>query len=62
MVNVSTFVTGVQNSQDRTSKKEGYPGAVSLELTPWPLGVPDPGVILRRMREALCFMREGFGG
>jgi sugar phosphate isomerase/epimerase len=37
----------------------GYPGAVSLELKPWPLGTPDPGAILQRMRAALRFTREG---
>ena len=37
----------------------GYPGAVSLELKPWPLGAPDPGTILNRMRAALEFTREG---
>jgi sugar phosphate isomerase/epimerase len=37
----------------------GYPGAVSLELKPWPLGTPDPEVILGRMRAALQFAREG---
>jgi sugar phosphate isomerase/epimerase len=36
-----------------------YPGAVSLELKPWPLGTPDPKTILKRMREALRFTREG---
>ncbi len=36
-----------------------YPGAVSLELKPWPLGTPDPEVILQRMRGALLFAREG---
>jgi sugar phosphate isomerase/epimerase len=36
-----------------------YPGAVSLELKPWPLGTPDPETILERMREALRFTREG---
>jgi sugar phosphate isomerase/epimerase len=41
---------------------DGYPGAVSLELKPWPLGTPDPEVILKRMREALSFTREGVGG
>ena len=35
-----------------------YPGVVSLELKPWPLGAPDPGVILERMREALGFARK----
>lgn len=38
---------------------DGYPGAVSLELKPWPLGTPDPETILRRMRAALRFTREG---
>ena len=37
----------------------GYPGAVSLELKPWPLGAPDPETILKRMRAALQFAREG---
>ena len=37
----------------------GYPGAVSLELKPWPLGTPDPETILGRMRVALEFTREG---
>lgn len=37
----------------------GYAGAVSLELKPWPLGVPDPEAILERMRAALRFTREG---
>lgn len=39
----------------------GYPGAVSLELKPWPLGAPDVGTILERMRGALEFAREGLG-
>jgi sugar phosphate isomerase/epimerase len=34
-----------------------YPGAVSLELKPWPLGAPDPETILQRMRGALKFTR-----
>lgn len=38
-----------------------YPGAVSLELKPWPLGAPDPKEILARMREALEYTREGLG-
>lgn len=38
-----------------------YPGAVSLELKPWPLGAPDPAEVLRRMREALEYTREGLG-
>jgi sugar phosphate isomerase/epimerase len=37
----------------------GYPGAVSLELKPWPLGAPDPEIILGRMCAALGFTREG---
>ena len=41
---------------------DGYPGAVSLELKPWPLGTPDPEVILERMRAALDYTREGLGG
>lgn len=40
----------------------GYPGAVSLELKPWPLGTPDTGVILDRMRAALEYAREGLRG
>lgn len=36
-----------------------YPGVVSLELKPWPLGVPKPETVLERMREALAFTREG---
>lgn len=36
-----------------------YPGVVSLELKPWPLGVPKPATVLERMREALEFTREG---
>jgi sugar phosphate isomerase/epimerase len=39
----------------------GYTGAVSVELKPWPLGTPDPEVILERMRAALRFTREGLG-
>jgi sugar phosphate isomerase/epimerase len=39
-----------------------YPGVVSLELKPWPLGTPDPGTILERMREALGFARGSLGG
>jgi sugar phosphate isomerase/epimerase len=41
---------------------DGYPGAVSLELKPWPLGTPDPDVILARMRAALEFTRDGLRG
>jgi sugar phosphate isomerase/epimerase len=40
----------------------GYPGAMSLELKPWPLGTPDPETILERMRAALRFTREGLDG
>jgi len=40
----------------------GYSGAVSLELKPWPLGTPDPEIILKRMRAALAFVREGLDG
>jgi sugar phosphate isomerase/epimerase len=42
-------------------ERDGYPGAVSLELKPWPLGAPDPEKIQERMREALEFTREGLG-
>lgn len=38
---------------------QGYPGAVSLELKPWPLGAPEPRKILQRMRESLEFTRQG---
>ena len=38
---------------------DSYPGAVSLELKPWPLGTPNPETILKRMRGALEFTREG---
>ena len=41
---------------------DGYPGAVSLELKPWPLGTPDPKVILERMRAALEYGRDGLRG
>lgn len=41
---------------------QGYRGAVSLELKPWPLGAPEPQKILARMREALDFTREFAGG
>ena len=43
-------------------ERDGYPGAVSLELKPWPLGTPDPEKIRERMRGALEFTREGLGG
>ena len=39
-----------------------YPGAISLELKPWPLGTPHPEVILERMKAALDFTREGLRG
>jgi len=42
--------------------RSDYPGAISLELKPWPLGTPDPEVILDRMRGALRFVREGLEG
>jgi sugar phosphate isomerase/epimerase len=35
-----------------------YPGVVSLELKPWPLGAPDPETILERMRAARDFARR----
>jgi sugar phosphate isomerase/epimerase len=34
-----------------------YPGAVTLELKPWPLGAPEPETIMERMRGALEFAR-----
>ncbi|MDP8952188.1 MAG: sugar phosphate isomerase/epimerase [Actinomycetota bacterium] len=40
-------------------ERDSYPGAVSLELKPWPLGTPDPETILKRMSGALEFTREG---
>lgn len=39
--------------------KSAYPGAISLELKPWPLGTPHPEVILERMKAALEYTREG---
>ncbi len=39
--------------------ERGYPGAVSLELKPWPLGAPHPEDILEKMRGALEFTRDG---
>ncbi|WP_228281973.1 sugar phosphate isomerase/epimerase family protein [Rubrobacter marinus] len=39
-----------------------YPGAISLELKPWPLGTPHPEVIMERMKTALEFTREGLDG
>lgn len=41
--------------------EDGYRGAVSLELKPWPLGTPDPVEILTRMRGALEFVRGALG-
>ena len=38
-----------------------YPGVVSLELKPWPLGAPDTEVILKRMREARAYARTALG-
>ena len=38
-----------------------YPGVISLELKPWPLGAPHPEKILPNMRAALEFTREGLG-
>jgi sugar phosphate isomerase/epimerase len=46
----------------RALAESDYPGVVSLELKPWPLGTPDPGTILERMREALEFARRALGG
>jgi len=40
----------------------GYPGVVSLELKPWPLGAPHPEEILKRMRAALQYTRDGLAG
>jgi sugar phosphate isomerase/epimerase len=37
--------------------RSDYPGAVSLELKPWPLGAPDSDTIRERMRGALEFAR-----
>ena len=42
-------------------ERDDYLGVVSLELKPWPLGAPDPEVIVKRMRGAVGFMREGLG-
>ncbi len=42
-------------------ERDGYSGAVSLELKPRPLGTPDPETIRKRMRGALEFTREGLG-
>ncbi len=38
--------------------RSDYPGVISLELKPWPLGAPDPEKIRERMREALDYTRE----
>lgn len=38
--------------------RDGFSGAVSLELKPWPLGAPDPAIILERMRGALGYARS----
>jgi sugar phosphate isomerase/epimerase len=38
-----------------------YPGVVSLELKPWPLGAPEAETIVQRMREALQFARRALG-
>jgi sugar phosphate isomerase/epimerase len=43
-------------------ERDNYPGAVSLELKPWPLGTPDSEVIQKRMRETLRFTREMLEG
>ncbi len=42
--------------------RSDYPGAISLELKPWPLGTPHTGVILERMKAALEFTRDGLLG
>lgn len=36
-----------------------YPGVISLELKPWPMGTPDVTEIQKRMKEGLEFTREG---
>lgn len=41
--------------------RSDYPGVVSLELKPWPLGAPDPATILEKMRGALEFTRGALG-
>jgi sugar phosphate isomerase/epimerase len=38
--------------------RSDYPGAVTLELKPWPLGAPDPETIMERVRGALEFARS----
>jgi sugar phosphate isomerase/epimerase len=40
-----------------TLANSDYPGVVTLELKPWPLGAPDPETIMERMRGALEFAR-----
>ncbi len=42
--------------------ESNYPGVVSLELKPWPLGAPHPENILERMRASLEFTRDGLAG
>lgn len=42
--------------------RDGYEGAISLELKPWPLGAPDPETIRERMSAALRYAREGLAG
>jgi sugar phosphate isomerase/epimerase len=44
------------------AQRSDYPGVVSLELKPWPLGAPDTETILERMREALQFARRALDG
>jgi sugar phosphate isomerase/epimerase len=43
-------------------ERNDYPGVVSLELKPWPLGTPNTKVVQERMRNALRFVREGLRG
>jgi sugar phosphate isomerase/epimerase len=43
------------------AQRSDYPGVVSLELKPWPLGAPDTETILERMRDALQFARGALG-
>lgn len=42
-------------------ERDGYSGAVSLELKPFQSGAPKPEKILERMGEALDFTRSGLG-
>ena len=44
------------------AERGDYRGVVSLELKPWPLGAPDTGTIMERMREALRFVRRALDG